>query len=286
MLHGGGKRLAGAWIASGTLLAAACAPTEPAAASHSSVAAATTPPASHVAPTLPSPGSAGSARISASAPAAAAPSASGPRAPRRYVLAAIGDSLTDPKSHGGKYLDVLRERCPKSSFTSFGKGGNMVNMMRKRFLRDVYGEGEAGDAPKSAPPRYTHVLILGGLGDIGSNETAGRNADKIEKDILEMVEMSRKRGAQAVVLTIPPWKGHGWYNPVRAQMARDVNERIVSAARAKRIDGFFDTRPSLSCGNPERLCEGLGWADDIHWSEKGHRAMGEALHAAMFSDCE
>jgi lysophospholipase L1-like esterase len=198
----------------------------------------------------------------------------------------MGDSLTDPRSQGGKYLDVLRERCPKSSFTSFGKGGNMVNMMRKRFLRDVYGEGEEASAPKSAPAKYTHVLILGGLGDIGSNETAFRTAAKIEKDILEMVEMARTRGAQAIVLTIPPWKGHSWYNAERAQMARDVNEWVVSAAKAKQIDGWFDTRPSLSCGDPERLCEGLGWADNIHWSEKGHRAMGEALHTAMFSDCE
>src|SRR5437899_2691707 len=72
------------------------------------------------------------------APTRAGPSAASAGAPpagvrRKYAVAALGDSLTDPHSHGGKYLDVLRARCPESFFESWGKGGDMVNMMRRRF---------------------------------------------------------------------------------------------------------------------------------------------------------
>ena len=58
---------------------------------------------------------------------------------KRYVVAAIGDSMTDFKVHGGRYLKSLREKCPDSVFDSYGKGGQMVNQMRKRFVRDVFG---------------------------------------------------------------------------------------------------------------------------------------------------
>ncbi len=42
-----------------------------------------------------------------------APSQAEVPAGRRYVVAAIGDSLTDTRSGGGKYLKLLGERCPR-----------------------------------------------------------------------------------------------------------------------------------------------------------------------------
>src|SRR6185295_4881792 len=45
------------------------------------------------------------------------------RASHHYVIAAIGDSLTDPRSHGGGYLEYLKERCPGLEIDNFGKGG-------------------------------------------------------------------------------------------------------------------------------------------------------------------
>ena len=252
---------------------AACGPAE--APAPSSAPAGLSPSAPASAPVAP--------ELSSSAAGSPLASAVAPSTPdkRVYVVAAMGDSLTDPKSHGGKYLDVLRERCPKSTFLSFGKGGNMVNMMRKRFLRDVYGEGLEVERPK-----FTHVLILGGLGDVLSNETAFRTAEKITKDISEMVEMSRQRGAKAIVLTLPPWGGMGAFNGERSKITDDVNAWIAAAGKSGAVDGTFDTRPHLSCGEPLKLCKKHSWADGIHWSEEGHRAVGAALHAALFADCQ
>jgi hypothetical protein len=207
----------------------------------------------------------------------AAPSA----AKRVYVVAAIGDSLTDPKSHGGKYLELLREACPKSRFDTYGKGGQMVNQMRKRFARDVLGEGE-----KKEKPRYTHALVLGGIGDILSNETAGRTAEKIEGDLGAMYTMAKKRGVAVVALTLPPWGGASAYNEARHTMSIEVSKWIRERSTAGAVDAVADIYPLLSCGEPAHLCGEYGWPDKLHWNAKGHAVVGKALRASVFSNCE
>lgn len=203
---------------------------------------------------------------------------------QRYVVAAMGDSLTDPRSHGGKYLEVLRERCPKSRFDSYGVGGQMLNQMRRRFARDVLGEPPDPEDPK---PSYTHVLILGGINDICSDESASRTNDKIKADLLAMYQMAKQRGIQVVALTMPPWGGFTrYYNARREASTLHVNQWIRSQQPAGVVDQVFDTYPLLSCGRPTHLCERYGWPDRVHWNKKGHRIVGETLHRVVFPNCE
>lgn len=220
-------------------------------------------------------------------PAPAAPAADdsgdddGPR--RRCVVAAMGDSLTDPKSHGGKYLEVLRARCPESRFDSYGVGGQMVNQMRRRFGRDVLGQPPDPDHRK---PRYTHVIILGGINDICSDRSALRTNDKIKADLSAMYRMAKDHGITVVALTMPPWAGfERYYNARREASTLYLNQWIRSRTSAGKADVVFDTYPLLSCGKPTHLCDRYGWPDHVHWNERGHRVVGEALHRAVFHDC-
>ena len=72
-----------------------------------------------------------------------------PRRRTAYVVAAIGDSLTDPRVNGGLYLRYLCQALPrKSGFDSYGKGGEMVNQMRRRFAADVLGVPPDPSKPK------------------------------------------------------------------------------------------------------------------------------------------
>ncbi len=211
-------------------------------------------------------------------------SASAPAPKRRYVVAAMGDSLTDPRSHGGKYLDLLRKRCPASRFDSYGKGGNMVNQMRKRFARDVLGQPADPKAPK---PRYTHVILLGGINDICSDQTAHRTNDKIEADLEAMVNLAHGHGIAVVALTLPPWGGFKrYYNARRGASTLRINRWIRrQGPPAGKVEAVVDVYPLLSCGEPDKLCERYGWPDQVHWSKAGHQVVGKALHRQVFADC-
>ena len=222
----------------------------------------------------------------ASTPAAVTPTIASPAEKRRYVVAAMGDSLTDPKSHGGKYLEYLADKCPRSRFDSYGIGGHMVNQMRRRFLHDVFGEGEDGKPIDGERPTYTHVIVLGGINDIISDETALRTNDQIKEDLAFMYEAARQRGAAVIALTLPPWGGfEKWYNPRRGASTHEINRWIKQQHRLGQVALLLDVYPLMSCGDPEFLCPKYGWPDQVHWSAAGHEAVGRALHEHLFSDC-
>ena len=278
--------MARAWrVARGLALLclASCAPTEPSAASAPAVATSSAPPASaRASASAPTAGEA-----SASAPASSAPRADEPPAKKKrvYALAAIGDSLTDEKVGGGKFLPMLRKRCPESRFDSFGKGGNMVNQMRKRFRAEVYGEGEASP-PKQGP--YTHVLVFGGVNDMYSDKTAGRTAKKVEADLALMYGWARERGAAVIAVTIAPWGGFKpWWNGTRGARTREVNRWIFEQQKAGAVAHVLDAFSLLSCGVPDVLCHRLNTSpgDGLHFNEAGHAILAEALHTQVFHDC-
>jgi lysophospholipase L1-like esterase len=190
-----------------------------------------------------------------------------------FRVVAMGDSLTDTRVGGGKFLSYLAKKCPQSRFESKGKGGQMVNQMRKRFARDVLGKG------------YTHVLIMGGVNDLYSDKTAGRTVAKIQSDLAAMYAAARAQGMKVIALTVAPWGGFSHHTPARAVTTRQLNSWIMSQQTEGAVDAAVDTGPVLSCGDPERLCEGLGRKDGLHWAPAGHEKLGEALFARVFSGC-
>lgn len=205
---------------------------------------------------------------------------------KRYVVAAIGDSLTDARSHGGKFLDYLKERCPRSQFDNYGKGGNMVNQMRKRFPLEVLGEPHV---PGGEKPAYTHVIVFGGVNDLYSDLTAGRTPKKVAKDLLEMYQGAKKKGASVIALTVAPWGGFkAYYNASRGAATLELNRWIVAQKKAGTVDYVIDTYPLLSCGDPERLCptDMAPFKDGLHFGREGHVKIGKALYSQVFSDCQ
>ncbi|UQA58329.1 GDSL-type esterase/lipase family protein [Polyangium aurulentum] len=253
-----------------TLALAACAESPSASAPDSAVAAAPVP-------------------ASAAAPASASPSAAAPvpaPAPSRgqvYVVAAVGDSLTDARSNGGKFLDELRKRCPQSRFDNFGKGGDMVNQMRRRFERDVLGAKTSSDKQG-----YTHLIVFGGVNDLYSDQTALRTPAKIEADLSAMYAAGKARGMRVVALTVAPWGGfQKWYNPSRAGATGELNDWIRGRKAAGEVDAVIDAFALLSCGEPEKLCPAYmePFKDGLHFGPKGHDKLAEALSRDVFADC-
>jgi lysophospholipase L1-like esterase len=202
-----------------------------------------------------------------------------PAPPRPVTVAAIGDSLTDARSGGGKFLDVLRARCPKSRFDNYGKGGEMVSQMRRRFGSEVFGAGR---------PAYSHVIVFGGVNDLYSDLTAGRTPAKIEQDLAWMYQEARRHGARVVVLTVAPWGGFTrYFNASRSAATLEVNRWILAQRDAGQVDAVVDAYRILSCGDPTRLCPTYTppYRDGLHFGAEGHRLLGEAIFDQVFSAC-
>ena len=236
------------------------------------------PPAPVTAP-APTPPAAASSPV---APPAPAPSVSAvpapPAAKQKVVVAALGDSLTDAKSAGGRYLEVLQKRCPESRFDNFGKGGDMVNQMRRRFEQSVLPSGTD----------YTHLVVFGGVNDLYSDLTAGRTPAKISADLAAIYQAAQARGWKVVALTVAPWGGFTKYhNPKRAAATRELNEWIVAQRATKKVDWVIDAHGLLSCGDPERLCPDLAGSlkDGLHFGAPGHEKLGAAIYDQVFTNC-
>lgn len=199
--------------------------------------------------------------------------------PRRsYAVAAIGDSLTDFRSHGGKFLLYLRERCPESRFDSYGKGGDMVNQMRRRMGKDLF------DHP---PVAYTHLIVFGGVNDLYSDLTAGRTVAKIAADLTTIYAAGHKHGMKVIAMTVAPWGDFKlFFTAARGETTRELN-RWILAQRATGADFVVDTYPLLSCGDPEKLCDRFvePFHDGLHFGPPAHQMLAEALYDTVFSDC-
>ena len=195
------------------------------------------------------------------------------------VVAAMGDSLTDARSHGGKFLDLLRKRCPASRFDNYGKGGEMVNQMRRRFAGDLFGPSK---------PAYTHVIVFGGVNDLYSDLTAGRTPALIERDLAAMYEEAHQHGVKVVAVTVAPWGGFTrYFNPSRGAATLEVNRWIVAQRDAGAVEVAIDAYGLLSCGDSTALCPDLvaPFKDGLHFGSGGHERLGEALFAQAFSGC-
>jgi lysophospholipase L1-like esterase len=207
------------------------------------------------------------------------PARAEPTLRQAYRIAAIGDSLTDEHSHGGRFLRVLRRHCPETRIDNYGKGGDMVNQMRRRFDRQIV----------SLPAgTYTHLVVFGGVNDLYSDLSAGRTVAKITADLSHMYEVARSLGMRVVAVTVAPWGGFKrYYNERRAQSTLELNRWIVEQSQTGRIDTVVDAYALLSCGDPERLCDEYSrpFKDGLHFGPEGHERLGASLLEAAFTHC-
>ncbi|MDX2055280.1 MAG: SGNH/GDSL hydrolase family protein [Polyangiaceae bacterium] len=197
---------------------------------------------------------------------------------RQYSVAALGDSITDYRTLGGGYLRHLEKRCPSIKISNFGKGGDMVNQMRRRFEADIL----------SAPPgTYSDLIVFGGVNDLYSDETAGRINTKIEADLAAIYSQAKQAKMRVIALTVAPWGGFKrYFTPARSEHTQSLNAWIKSQ-KGGLVDEVIDTYPLLSCGDPERFCEAYEFSrpDGLHFNREAHDKLGEAVWAGAFGDC-
>jgi lysophospholipase L1-like esterase len=212
-------------------------------------------------------------------PPAAVPADAPSQPGRSCNVALIGDSLTDFRVHGGRYVRYLMERCPASHFENLAKGGAMVNQMRRWF------EARMASEPAGA---FTHVIVFGGVNDLYSDETAGRTTSKIEADLAAIYAEAKSRGARVVAVTVAPWGGFSrYFTPHRADTTRELNAWILAQRGAGTVDLTIDAHSLLACGDPDRICPSYEnvRSDGLHFGAAGHEVLGKALYEAEFRSC-
>jgi lysophospholipase L1-like esterase len=203
---------------------------------------------------------------------------------KKYVVAALGDSLTDTRVGGGRYMAMLGKKCPESRFDAYGVGGQQTRHLRWRFTQDLFGEGLTGQQAKK--PAYTHVIVLAGVNDLSGGVVEETRLAKTKEHFTWMYRTAHERSLKVVAMTVPPWGG------VRGEHDRavtaDINGWIRDQARTGAVDHVVDIHPLLACGPNEALCEPLRKVpkDPIHWGDEGHSVVAGALFREVFSDCE
>ena len=198
---------------------------------------------------------------------------------RRYVVAALGDSLTDARSGGG-YLKVLESHCPQSQFVNFGKGADMTNQMRRRYENNI--------VPQINALGLTTLLVYGGVNDLYSDLTAGRTNARIEEDLSAIYDSAKENGLEVIAITVSPWGGFSrYFNERRGQNTRLLNSWILGQVSRDKVDYAVDSFPQLSCGNPDVLCPEYETRhhDGIHLGPQGHTILGEKIASEAFADC-
>lgn len=201
-------------------------------------------------------------------------SASRAAAPRRaYAVAALGDSLTDERVGGGRYLAVLRERCPESRFDAYGVGGQRTDHFRWRIDTQILDAG-----------RYSHVVVLGGINDLAAG-VAAAPVGRTQANLASLYERARARGVAVVAVTLPPWTRDDGSRDARRGATARVNQWILERVGTGDVDRAVDVFDALRCGG--ELCpEYRRFPDDlVHWNERGHRVVGERLFTEAFADC-
>lgn len=196
---------------------------------------------------------------------------------RDRSLLVIGDSLSDPRVGGGRYLNAVTAACPATRVDNRAKGGFMVNQMRRRF--------EAEGLPGTGA--YTDLLVFGGVNDLYSDETAGRSLEKIQRDLTALYAAGRARGLRVVAFTVAPWGGfRKYFNERRARATERLNAWIAEQRVLGHVDVVVDAYALLSCGDPERLCPEYAApsTDGLHFGPRGHAKLGEELVKA-FAEC-
>jgi lysophospholipase L1-like esterase len=187
------------------------------------------------------------------------------------AVVAAGDSLTDAPmlpDAGPRWTEVVAARLSSTPVVNAAIAGNRVLLgngygrpLVQRFDEDVLGLPGVGT-----------VVLLAGTNDL----SMGIAAERLERELAGLVGRAHARALRVVLVTVPP-ASRRTASSVAART--QVNDWIRTSRVADVVvdaDGVLRD-PS----GAERLAPQYDSGDGLHLSPAGHRALGDAVAAAL-----
>src|SRR3984957_15229018 len=217
-------------------------------------------------------------------------------------IIAFGDSITDGArstvDSNHRWPDTLaarllaRQSGPPLAVVDMGIGGNRILHEGAASKRPQFGINALArfDQDVLSQPGVRYLLILEGINDIGhagSSAPASEavTADDIIAGLNQMIERAHERGVKVMGATITPFEGEanikrGYWTPEKAKVREAVNAWIRSG---KGFDGFVDfDKVVRNPANPNKLLPAFDSGDQLHPSDAGYKAIGEAIPLSLF----
>ncbi len=214
-------------------------------------------------------------------------------APRETgAVVALGDSLTDANisTHDGHHSWpsqlarrlVARPRGRPMAVMNQGLGGN-------RILHDIRGDSglRRYDRDVLAQPGVTHTIIMLGTNDIRNRWAKPEEEVSAAQMIAGMKQLAVRghaRGIRVIAAALTPYENEtflpGAWNPRRETVRQEVNDWL---RKTDAFDAVVDFDRALrDPDHPTRMLPVYDCDDHLHPSDRGYRAMGDAIDLALF----
>jgi lysophospholipase L1-like esterase len=191
------------------------------------------------------------------------------------VVVALGDSITrgdrTSDDRDQRYPDHLQRRLRAAGLAdtvvlNAGIGGN-------RLLGSLFGPTMSERFTRDVVPEATHLLLMGGLNDVG----VGASADDIAAALFALARRARERGLQPVLGTLTPIMA-SVHEMFRAPGREDVRRAVNRAITGQRAWPVVDFAAALADpDDPTRLAAAFDSGDGVHPGDEGARALAEAV---------
>jgi len=208
------------------------------------------------------------------------------------AIVALGDSLTDANisTHDGHHSWpsqlarrlIARKSGRPMAVMNQGLGGN-------RILHDIRGESglRRFDRDVLAQPGVTHTIIMLGTNDLRNRPGKPEEEVTAEQMIAGMRQFAvrgQARGIRVIAATLTPYENEtflpGAWNPRREAVRQAVNDWL---RKADVFDAIADFDLALrDPDHPTRMLPIYDCGDHLHPSDRGYRAMGDAIDLSLF----
>jgi lysophospholipase L1-like esterase len=215
-------------------------------------------------------------------------------------IVAFGDSITDGARStvdgNHRWPDRLAARLRKAgsklAVVDMGIGGNRILHEGNASKRPQFGINALArfDRDVLAQPGVKYVILLEGINDIGHAGSSAPASEAVTaEDIVagqkQIIERAHEKGIRVIGATLTPFEGEanikrGYWTPEKAKIREAVNEWIRSG---KDFDGVIDFDKALrDPASPNKVKPAFDSGDQLHPSDAGYQAMGEAIDLGLF----